>query len=155
MDSGYRGDSGEEKKIIIGQKFIFLQDNDPKQKAKFTMEWLAKNMVVIWSGQVKALTEIPQNIWRMSWGLLSICGNQQTYHSSAKRNGAQSPNPGVLTFSRATQKDWKLWLLLPSIDSGRCITNQDIYVLFIKCTFFLIKMIISYILGVRAKQVPI
>lgn len=62
MDSGYRGDSGEEKKIIIGQKFIFLQDNDPKQKAKFTMEWLAKNMVVIWSGQVKALTEIPQNI---------------------------------------------------------------------------------------------
>lgn len=52
----------KKKKIIIGQKFIFLQDNDPKQKAKFTMEWLAKNMVVIWSGQVKALTEIPQNI---------------------------------------------------------------------------------------------
>lgn len=30
------------KDLRLGRRFVFQQDNDPKQKAKSTMEWLKK-----------------------------------------------------------------------------------------------------------------
>ena len=52
------------RELRLGRRFIFQQDNDPKQTAKATQKWLKDNTVDVleWSSQSPHLNPI-KNLW--------------------------------------------------------------------------------------------
>ena len=53
-----------ERKLKLGQKFTFQHDNDPKHRAKATLEWLRKKKINVleWSSQSPDVKAI-ENLW--------------------------------------------------------------------------------------------
>ncbi len=99
--------------LKMGRGWVFQHDNDPKNTAKATKEWLKKKHIKVleWPSQSPDLNPIKicGGSWRFELPNISL-ETLMTWRGSAKRSGTKSLLRCVQTWWPTTRNVWPLWL---------------------------------------------
>ena len=85
---------------MLGCKWVFQMDNDPKHASKVLAKWLKGNKVKVleWQSQSPDLNPIEH-----LWAEMKMLVRASSYTSSVRRNGPKFPQLIVGSFWKATR----------------------------------------------------